>query len=486
MEAPASSAVVRPVARRVVLQVMRQQWLILLRERRLRILGALVLAMTAIALVAAAIDARRLRDARAHDAHVEARVWEAQGAANPHGAAHFGRYVYKPVQALAVLDPGLQAHLGGTLKLEGHVQNPSRFKRTDGGAALSRFGGFSPAFAMQVLVPLLIVFAAFGAFSGERARNLMWQEIGAGASPWQLLAGRYLAFAAALLGLLALAGALAALLGMSAWSAAYFGALALMLCAYALYWLAVLGIVLAMTAMTGSARTSLLAGLGFWVVGALLTPMLAPMLAERRHPTPTATDFHARVVDEIMQGPDGHNPRDARFAAFQEATLKQYKVGRIEDLPINYSGLLFEYGEKTTADIYNRHFERLYADYDAQAAYSLRASIVSPLMALRPLSAALAQSDLPAHRHFLAQAEAYRYALVQALNRDIKFNRKPEMREYAADVAAVTRGVRFEPAPLTLAEVLPRTAAPFAWLLAWLAGAVALMRFAAWRLEGRA
>jgi len=478
MDAPASIAVLR--------QVVRQQWLVLLRERRLRILGALVLAMTAIALVAGAIDARRARDARVHDERVEAEVWDAQGAANPHGAAHFGRYVYKPVQALSVLDPGLQAHLGGALKLEGHVQNTSRFKRTDGGAALSRFGGFSPAFAMQVLVPLLIVFAAFGAFSGERARNLMWQEIGAGASPWQLLAGRFLAFAGALLGLLALAGTLAALLGISAWSGAYFAALALMLGAYALYWLAVLGIVLAITAMTGSARTALLAGLGFWVVSAMLAPMLAPMLAERRHPTPTATEFHARVVDEIMKGPDGHDPRDARFAAFQEATLKQYKVSRIEDLPINYSGLLFEYGEKTTADIYNRHFDRLYAVYDAQAAYSLKAGIVSPLMALRPLSSALAQSDLPAHRHFLAQAEAYRYNLVQRLNRDIKFNRKPEMRDYATDVAAVTRGVRFAPRPLTLAEVLPRTAAPFAWLLAWLAGAVALMRFAAWRLEGRA
>jgi len=478
MAAPASTAVLR--------QVVRQQWLILLRERRLRILGALVLAITAIALVTAAIDARRAQDARAHDARVEAEVWEAQGAANPHGAAHFGRYVYKPVQALSVLDPGLQAHLGGTVKLEGHVQNTSRFKSTDGGAALSRFGGFSPAFAMQVLVPLLIVFAAFGAFSGERARKLMWQEIGAGARPWQLIAGRFLAFAGALLGVLVLAGTLSALLGISAWSAAYFGALGLMLCAYGSYWLAVLGIVLAISAMTASARSALLAGLGFWLVSAMLAPMLAPMLAERRHPTPTATDFHARVVDEIMKGPDGHNPRDVRFAAFQEATLKRYKVSRIEDLPINYSGLLFEYGEKITADIYNRHFDRLYADYEAQAAYSLRASIVSPLMALRPLSSALAQSDLPAHRHFLVQAEAYRYQIVQLLNRDIKFNRKPDMREYAADVAAVTRGARFEPGALTLAQVLSRTGAPFAWLLAWLVGAMALMRCAAWRLEGGA
>ncbi|GGY88236.1 DUF3526 domain-containing protein [Pseudoduganella plicata] len=473
-------------SRAVLREVVRQQWLILLRERRLRILCVLVLAITAIALVDAALDARRVQEARAHDAHVEAEVWKAQGAANPHGAAHFGRYVYKPVQPLSVLDPGLQDHLGGALKLEGHVQNTSRFKSTDGGAALSRFGGFSPAFAMQVLVPLLIVFAAFGAFSGERARQLMWQEIGAGASPWQLLAGRFIAFAGALLGMLILAGILVALPAMAAWDAQYFATLALMLSGYALYWLAVLGIVLAITAAAASARIALLAGLGFWIVSTMLVPMLAPMLAERRHPTPTATAFHVRVVDEIMKGPDGHNPRDMRFAAFQEATLRQYKVSRVEDLPINYSGLLFEYGEKTTADIYNRHFDRLYADYDAQACFSLKAAIISPLMALRPLSAALAQSDLPAHRHFLVQAERYRYDLVQTLNRDIKFNRKREMREYASDVAAITHGVRFAPRPYSLGETLPRTAAPFAWLLAWLAGAMAMMRLAASRLEGKA
>jgi ABC-2 type transport system permease protein len=466
--------------------VARQQWTQLLRERRLRLLAILVAALCVLALATSLAEARRAQQARLDDMRAETQVWEAQGAANPHGAAHFGRYVYKPVQPLAVLDPGLLAHLGGTLKLEGHVQNTSRFKSTDGGAALTRFTGFNPAFAMQVLVPLLVVFAAFGAFSGERARQLLWQETGAGAAPWQLLAGRFGAFAAALM---ALAGAIAAgtaLATLHHWSRAHLAALGLMLAAYAVYWLAFLGITLAISAWAASARVALLAALGFWATTAVLAPMLAPALAEQRYPTPGATAFHAKVDAEVMLGPDGHSPRDVRFAALERATLAQYGVVRVDDLPINYSGLLFEYGERTTAAIYNRHFERLYDDYARQAAFALAASAVSPLMAMRALSSALAQSDLPAHRHFLTQAEAYRYSMVQALNRDIKLHRKPGSGEYASDVAAVTGGIRFAPQPLALDAILPRIAAPGAMLLAWLAGACVLMGLAARNLEGSA
>ncbi|WP_137174481.1 DUF3526 domain-containing protein [Massilia sp. HP4] len=466
--------------------VARLQWTSLLRERRLRLLGLLVLALCALALLDAALDARRGDTARRHDTLVEAQVWQAQGEANPHGAAHFGRYVYKPAAPLAALDPGLTDHLGSTVKLEGHVQNASRFRATDGGAALARFGGFSPAFALQVLVPLMIVFAAFGVFGGERQRQLAWQEIGAGATAWQLVLGRFIAHATALLLLLAVVGVLAALATMPAWSAAHFAALGLMLAGYGLYWLAFLGIVLAISAASSSGRGALTAGLASWIVAAVLAPMLAPALAEARHPTPTAEAFEAAVTEEVMKGPDGHSPRDVRFAAFEKATLAKYGVSHIDELPINYSGLLFEHGEKATSDIYNRHFDRLYAGYAAQARLALAGSVVSPLLALRPLSASLARTDMEAHRHFLAQAERYRYQTVQALNRDIKLHRKPQVREYASDVAAITRDIVFTPRPLALGEVLPRTLAPFAVLAAWLAGALVLMRLGARRLEGRA
>ena len=100
--------------------------------------------------------------------------------------------------------------------------------------------------------------------------------------------------------------------------------------------------------------------------------------------------------------------------------------------------------------------------------------------------ALLAQTDMAAHRHFLKQAEAYRYQTVQALNRDIKLNRKPEHTDYASDVSAITAAIRFTPHPRPFDALLPDAWVPFALLLAWVAGGAVLMRLAARHVEGSA
>lgn len=479
-----------PSATSMLALVMRQHWLAIRRDGRLRLLGLALLVLFGAALAASAGRAHDAALRRLHDVAAEEQVWRAQGDANPHGAAHFGRYVYRPAPPLAVLDPGLLDQLGSTLRLEGHVQNTGRYKPSDRGAALSRFAGLTPAFALQVLVPLLIVFATFTTFSGVRERRLLAQEIGGGARPTVLVLGRFGAMAGVLACCLLAVGLLAWLaagapLGRDG-AASFIVPLAVLLGGYGLYWLAFLALTLALSAWASGERAALLGGLGFWTVAALLLPMLAPALAEQRHPTPTAAVFHAAVEREILDGPDGHDSRDARLAALRAAALKQYGVQRLEDLPINFDGLVFEHGERRTAQIYGRHFAALYDTYAAQARLAFAAAPLSPLLALRPLSSALAQSDLAAHRHFLEQAEDYRYRMVQALNRDMKLNRKPGMREYAADVAAITAAIRFDPQPQPLGPVLARAAAPLLVLAAWLAAAIALMCLAARKLGGQA
>jgi ABC-2 type transport system permease protein len=474
-----------PSATSMLALVTRQHWLVMRRDGRLRLLGLALLVLFGAALAASAGRAHDAARRRIHDVAAEEQVWRAQGDANPHGAAHFGRYVYRPAPPLAVLDPGLMDQLGSTLRLEGHVQNTGRYKPSDRGAALSRFAGLTPAFALQVLVPLLIVFAAFPTFSGVRERRLLAQEIGGGARPGLLMLGRFVAMAG-MLGLCLLAVGLLAWLATGA-TLGRDGAvqLAVLLGGYGLYWLAFLALTLALSAWASGERAALLGSLAFWTAAALLLPMLAPALAEQRHPTPTAAVFHAAVEREILDGPDGHDTRDARLAALRAATLKAYGVQRLEDLPINFDGLVFEHGERRTAQIYGRHFAALYDTYAAQARLAFAAAALSPLLALRPLSAALAQSDLPAHRHFLEQAEAYRYRMVQALNHDMKRNRKPGMRDYAANVAAITAGIPFEPRPQPLASVLARATAPLLALAAWLAAAIALMYLAALKMGER-
>jgi ABC-2 type transport system permease protein len=109
--------------------------------------------------------------------------------------------------------------------------------------------------------------------------------------------------------------------------------------------------------------------------------------------------------------------------------------------------------------------------------------LLSPLQAIRPLSAALAASDQHAHRRFLEQADVFRYAVIQRLNRDIIRNRKPApvgtpTAPYVADVAAITRGMAFVPRSPPLGEVLIRHSADLLILAGWALAAI-LLAFAA-------
>ena len=49
--------------------------------------------------------------------------WESLEAMNPHRAAHYGLYAFKPLNLLNSIDGGINDYTGNVLKLEGHVQN---------------------------------------------------------------------------------------------------------------------------------------------------------------------------------------------------------------------------------------------------------------------------------------------------------------------------------------------------------------------------
>jgi ABC-2 type transport system permease protein len=109
-------------------------------------------------------------------------------------------------------------------------------------------------------------------------------------------------------------------------------------------------------------------------------------------------------------------PDDPYFNAFKERTLKQYGVEKVEDMPVNYRGLLALEGEKLTSKLFDDYANKQFAAQQAQNRLSDTAGILSPTFALRRLSMSAAGTDLEGHRRFLSQAEAYRFAIVQQLN----------------------------------------------------------------------
>lgn len=466
------------------LAVARNQLSLMARDNRLRLLAVavLLLAVASLATGAARLQAQ-LAERQAATRQDQA-IWDALGPINPHGAAHAGRTVYAPLSSLSVFEPGLSDQLGSSVKLEGHSQNPSRDRPMEGGTAISRFGGFSAAWALQVAAPLLIILAGFSVFSGERARERLRQELGAGASARTLVFGRLIGLAAAS-GLL-----LAAFVGVGGVMLAATGAswregvgLLAMGAGYGLYLLIFVALTIGVSALMVSARGTLVTLLAFWAAATLLIPRVAPAVAETLRPTPSAPAFEAAVTDEAKNGVSGHDPADERLAALKESLLKQHGVTKVEDLPFNFDGVALEFGEKNSTDTYNRHYDRLFGAYRQQDAIQQAFSLASPTMAVTPWSRAFAGSDFAAHRVFLREAETYRYSLIQALNRDVRVNKPKTADPYKADVSAIAEGLAFAPRLASPAQAWAAQKLNLLILGAWAAAALAFAAFAARRLE---
>ena len=57
-------------------------------------------------------------------------------------------------------------------------------------------------------------------------------------------------------------------------------------------------------------------------------------------------------IIKLKKEGDSHNPDDQHFKELKEEILKKYNVSSIEELPINYGGLVFAEGEKITTKIF--------------------------------------------------------------------------------------------------------------------------------------
>lgn len=468
-----------------VLIVAKNQLQLMVRDNRLRLLAVAVVLLAAASLATGMARVQAQAVERHAATEEDKRLWDSLGPVNPHGAVHSGRSVYAPVAPLAAFEPGLSDFLGSSVRLEGHSQNPSRDRPMEGGVAITRFAGFSAAWALQVVAPLLIILAGFTIFSGERARERVKQELGSGASAKVLVFGRLIGLTTAsltLLGSFVAAGVITLALANASMDEGL--RLLAMSLGYGLYLLVFCSLTIGVSALFPSARAALVSLLAFWAASTLLVPRIAPAIAENLHPTPSAPAFEEAVSEEAMNGVSGHDPRDERLQALKDRLMKENGVTKVEDLPFSFEGVALEFGEKNSTDTYNRHYDKLFGAYREQTAIQQAFSVISPNMAMTPWSRAFAGTDFAAHRLFLRDAEDYRYKLVQALNNDITLN-KPNgfSGVYRTDVSAIADRLKFEPRITSPSEAWTAQKSNLLILSLW---AVASLAFAAWaatRLE---
>jgi ABC-2 type transport system permease protein len=468
---------------RVAWAVCREEWRALWRSAVAVTAGTLLLVLTVAATLVSWESMRAVEAERAHLQHEADEQWNAQPDRHPHRVVHYGHYIFRPLSPLAFFDFGVDPYTGHTLFLEGHRQNSANFSDAGQSSVLLRFGQLTPAFVVQTLTPLVIVFLAFGSVARERERGQVRLLIAQGLPGSALLAGKLASHAAVALLLVAPALAALALIGIAdpsvgphaAWMAGGY-------VVYVVVW--ALAAVL-VSAATPRARDALLVLVGAWIVTVILLPRVMPDVATAQVPRPTRIETEVAIHKELAAFGDSHNPDDPHYKEFRRKVLAKYGVSRIEDLPVNYGGLVIEEGERLTSALFVRHMHEEFERQQEQAAIVAAAQFVSPVLALRRLSNALAGTDRASHERFLLEGEAYRYRMIQALNAlHVSEVRYQDDRDQRISKSFFQRLPRFVHEPIGLPTVVEQHVRPALAVFAlWLAVLVGGAWWLARRLE---
>lgn len=472
--------------------IARDELRLMARNRVAVIAFVLVVLLTLAAVVSSWAHQRGIAELRDRHAETAEAAFKGQPDRHPHRVVHYGTFIFRPLGPLAAFDPGVDAFTGNSMFLEGHRQNSANFGDVRQSSVLVRFGQLTPAFVLQVVVPLLLVFLGYGALARETERGTLRVLMMQGATRRQIVGGKLLALGAA-----ALLAGLPAMIGLVA-IAGQPGALALPILAIALGYAVYLALwavfILLVSVLARRSRDALLAMVAIWTVAVVLLPRVAPDVASAAIPLTNRLQTEVAVARDLRTMGDSHNPDDPHFAQFKQALLARYGVAKVEDLPINYKGALGIEGERLTSALYGRYADESYTAQARQNALVDIVGLLSPTIALRSLSMAAAGTDFAGHRRFLEQAEAYRYALVQRLN-------QMQMQDvsYADDSATDAGADRRKRVTASNWQAIPdfRFKAPegralaagalpgLTVILGWLVAALALLTVASRRLGAR-
>ncbi|HEX8657592.1 MAG TPA: DUF3526 domain-containing protein [Hymenobacter sp.] len=453
--------------------IAQKEFISTLRDRRFVVLSALVLALLLTATLVGRASFRTLQRERQLAQSTVNEQFRNQPARHPHRVAHYGSFAFRPKSGLSLLDAGVDSFTGSAVYLEAHQQNSVNFSQAQQSGSLIRFGEMTVAFVLQLLVPLLIIFLCFGAFTQERETGTLKLLLAQGATLRQVAWGKIRGYGQAVTLVVAPALALAAGLLFTgeefASNADLVARLLLFGLSYAGYFfLFVVGSVV-VSARQASSRAALVTLLGLWILGGIILPKATANLGASLYPAITKAQMDAEVHEEAQHGINGHDPHDKRAEAIKAALLKKYGVDSEEKLPVSVAGLQMAAGEEYSAKVYQQHFAALNATYERQNRLSDWAGLLNPYQAIRPLSMGLAGSDFAHYVHFQQAAEAYRYGLVQRLN-GLQASMGYGDKERRLDAYTWRKLPVFAYQPPSLRWALPQLLLPAAALFLWAAG----------------
>jgi len=461
--------------------------------QRSKLAKTMVILGAILAIASTFLTAKNMTDIAHERTHLQSKsenTFYSQPDRHPHRMVHYGHYAFRAPPPLGIIDPGIDAYTGNSIFLEGHRQNSSMFADRQTRSELSIFGSLSPAFLLQTIAPLLLILIGYNVITREREAKTLGQLIAQGVTPIQLLVGKGAALGsvAFIMTLPLLAAAIFATVnGESAVSSGFF------LIGYLLYLLIWCLAISLTSAVARTPTVSLGSLLAVWVVAAILIPRISGAAATNVIDAPGKIESDFAVIAAIKEVGDGHNAADPAFTALRANLLQQYNVDRIEDLPINFRGVVAGVAEADLTDVLNKFAEKRMRIELEQARVARHFGWVSPVLSIKEFSMALAGVDLETHHRFLRETEQLRFDFVQSLNKlhaenlayadDANRSSDPEAEKRTRLSAENWRVLEeFNFSPLSVSERLNAALAAFIKLLIWTFGLAMVSRWVAGRV----
>jgi ABC-2 type transport system permease protein len=394
----------------VIIAIIHKEMRAVLRDGRLLVLAFSVFAVLTGFFLASVAEYRQARQEKQAVGATAKEQWDTQGVKNPHTAAHFGIYVFKPDSPLASVDPGLKHYTGQALWLEPHKRNRTRFSPAADQGLASRFGQVTAGFVLYALLPLLIIGLAFNALTQEREQGTLRMLHSLGVSGAQLLLGKFTGLLAVFALVLMPAILVAMIILRQNFDLAGDDILRLSALGSVLliYYAVFAALAMAVSARLKSSRLALFILLAFWLGSVLVAPRLGAAAAETVMPLPNAAEFWSAIKKDIRQGLGNDGGHDAREARFKALTLAHYGAARVEDLPVGFAALNRGFNDGYSNRVHALHFDKLNAAFMRQGRLIHLASLLGPSIAMRSLSMTFSGMDLAHQQHFEKAAENYR------------------------------------------------------------------------------
>lgn len=474
----------------MIAKIARKEFTEMRRDGRFRFVSLFIMILLVAALVVGWSHYRKLTEEQAVARTSDEAQWQNQGARNPHSAAHFGKYAFKPVTPVSLLDNGVNSYLGVAVWLEAHYQNPFRYRPAEDATVVQRFGELTAVVILQLLIPLFIILLTFSTFAGERESGTLRQLLSLGIDRKTLAFGKALGISGALLLLLIPASiigtaalALAATGSSGDGISSSFGRFAVLVISYLLYFVVFLAVSLAASAYFKTAQMALLVLFGFWIFNGLLVPRIAADAAQKVYPNASSTEFWGAVDADMKEGIDGHDPANKRTEEAKKQLLAQYNVEKIEDLPINFSGWSLQQGEEYGNKVYDKRYGELWQTFENQNYIYNLSAVFAPVIAVKSVSMSMAGTDFAHHQNFASKAEDYRRVVNKMMNEDYMNNSKTGDVTYAANEKLWSSVPVFDyELPNTMWAVRTQTL-PLAMLFLWTILSIGLAIFAVKRVR---